>query len=151
MNNLHVLEVVQCQKFHPVIRVLDLNMHSLNFPICPGLEELVIRTDRMDISDIERVVRMTATRESGGEKLRSVRVVNLEDFVSCRNSETTSRVWNITLGMLMRSMRKAMTVTRETEGEWHWRRFRVPWLVNRCLCHGLGAVGGRRIRYRLPP
>ena len=69
MNNLHVLEVVQCQKFHPVIRVLDLNMHSLNFPICPGLEKLVIRTDRMDISDIGSVVRIAAARVSKEQNL----------------------------------------------------------------------------------
>ena len=36
MKNLHVLEVVQCQKFHPVIHVLDLNMqywHSMGVTI----------------------------------------------------------------------------------------------------------------------
>ena len=98
MKNLCTLTISRCKNLRSLICALDPDKNSSNPPICPKLEELVLRTGWVDVFEVESMVGMAAARASRGAKLKSVRVLNLGEFELVDMSDLCNHVLDVEHG-----------------------------------------------------
>jgi hypothetical protein len=79
MKNLRTLTLSLCKNLQSFILALAHDPNSMDPITYPKLEGLVFRTEER--FDVESIVKVAAARASGGAPLKSVRIINLGEFV----------------------------------------------------------------------